>query len=241
MLNTFKYIPLPHIYLLSFYGSFIPPSFLPPLHLHPFTVRALSFTSFHHLLSRCEAPPTQTLPIPATNQTLPLVPAPRAVCLRLPPFPVTFCSPLCRLLTVPMFLWTPGGFSRHRSLHASVSLPLPPRVLLQIMALSGTWFLVWWLFAQGKEARAPSLPGSRAPWSLIPLLLGYAGVVQANPARVLNGRRDKNVVGSHPVSSHQVQHQKTKSQWVHWGTERLIPEDGLEITPPSRYIHPNRS
>ena len=179
MLNTFKSIPLPHLSPLSFSGSFVYPSFLPPPHPQLFIFRALSFTAAPHLFSRCKAPPTWTLPAPATRQPPPLVPATYAAGLHLPPFPVSVLSPLCRPRPAPRSLSSPGGFTCCRSLRASVSLNLPPRVLLGILKFPGHWFLVRWLIGQGRDARAPPLPGNRKPWSSLTLLLVHAGAVPA--------------------------------------------------------------
>ena len=181
MLNTFKFIPLSHLSLLLFSGSFVSPYFLPPHHPQPFIIRIHSFTPAPHLLSRCKAPPTWTPPAPATRQPPPLVPEPRVVCLRLPPVPVPVRSPLCCPRPAPMSLSDPGGLARHGSLCASVSLPLTPRFLLRILTSSGPWFLVRWLFARGREAKLPPLPGSCAPWSSLPPLLGHSGDVQSTP------------------------------------------------------------
>ena len=110
MLNTFNLALLPHRFLLYFSGSFVSPSFLPPPYPQPFVIIALSFISNLHLLSRCEALTTWNFPLTATRHPPPLVPAPRAVCLRLPPFPVLVRSPHFRPWPAPRYLSSPGGF-----------------------------------------------------------------------------------------------------------------------------------
>ena len=90
-------------------------------------------------------------------------------------------SPLCSPCPAPRSMSAPGGFSSHGSLHAIMLLPLPLQVLLRIMESSGPWFLVGWIFARGREARSPSLPGSCVSCFSLPLLLGYAGTIKATP------------------------------------------------------------
>ena len=92
---------------------------------------------------------------------------------------MTICSPLCSPRYTPSSMSSPGGFAHRGSLRASMSLPLPPQVLLQIMESSGPWFLVRWAFAQRREAKTPALPGSCVTWYLPPLILVHVGVVQA--------------------------------------------------------------
>ena len=89
------------------------------------------------------------------------------------------CSSLCFPRPAPRSLSAPGGFVCRRSLHAYVSLSCPPRVLLQIMASSGPWFLVEWVLPQGRESSAPPLPGSLTSWFSLPPLLGHAVAVPA--------------------------------------------------------------
>ena len=82
--------------------------------------------------------------------------------------PVTVCSPLCQPRPAPRSLSSPGGFSCRGSLRVSVSMPLPPLVLLQFFASSGFGVLFGCLFAKRQAAKAPPLPRSRAPWSSPP-------------------------------------------------------------------------
>ena len=53
---------------------------------------------------------------------------------------------------------------------SSESLHLP------VLSLSAGW-----IFAQGREARAPPLPGSCSPWPSLPPLLGHSGAIEATP------------------------------------------------------------
>ena len=62
----------------------------------------------------------------------------------------------------------PWGIRLSQTLRVSVSLPCPPRVFLRILALSGFGVLVVWILAKRKEAKAPTLPKSSAPWSSPP-------------------------------------------------------------------------
>ena len=73
-------------------------------------------------------------------------------------------SPLCRPSPTPRSLSAPGGFARHGFLRVSVSLPCPSWVVLRILASSGFGVCVGWLFTKRQGAKAPLLPGSRAPW-----------------------------------------------------------------------------
>ena len=133
-----------------------------------YSLKPSKFPPAPFLLSRCEAPSTWTPTAPSVCQPLLLVPAPHAACLRLLPFPFWFAPPFSDLGLHPGTCRPLVGFSLHRYLRVSVSLTLPTRVLLQILASSGFCFLVGWLFAKRLEAKAPPLPGSRAPWSSPP-------------------------------------------------------------------------
>ena len=104
IINTFNLPLCPTFFLLSFSGLFNSPYFLPHPYPQPFILRSLSFAPSTHLLSRCKAPPTWTLPAPANLQPPLLVPAPHAACLRLPPFLVPVRSPLFRPRPAPRFL-----------------------------------------------------------------------------------------------------------------------------------------
>ena len=64
-----------------------PPFFLSPTNPEPFIIKNLLFVTAPRLLSLCKAPPTWMSPAPATRQPLPLIPAHRAKCLCMPPFP----------------------------------------------------------------------------------------------------------------------------------------------------------
>ena len=83
----------PHLFLIPFSGSFFPPiSYLLPIRSRS-SLKPSQFSPVPSLLSRCKAPPTWTLPAPATRQTLPLVPVSCVMCLHLLPFPCQFDPP----------------------------------------------------------------------------------------------------------------------------------------------------
>ena len=86
-----------------------PPSFLPPLHLQPFIVKALSF---HPLPTSSPGakprPPGRRLHPPPVSLLL-LIPASRAACLRLLPFLCRFASPFDALGLQPCTCHTLGG------------------------------------------------------------------------------------------------------------------------------------
>ena len=109
---------------------------------------------------------------PATIQPLPIDSAPYAACLRLPPFPVSVHPPFFRPCPDPRSLSDSGGFSHFGSLcrpcasalHSLCSAPTPGIF----------WFLVSCrvtILAQGREARAPTIPGNSSPRSLPPRYL----------------------------------------------------------------------
>ena len=77
-------------------------------------------------------------------------------------------SPLCRPCTAPRSLSAPRGFNHLESLHIYVSLPCPTRFILRILVSSSFGVHVKWIFAKRLEEKAPTLPGSRAPWSYPP-------------------------------------------------------------------------
>ena len=168
MLNTFTLALLPQFFIIYFFWIVRFLLFIPPPHLQLFIVRPLSFTPITHLLSWCEAPPTCTLPAPTTRQPPPLVPAPRAACLCLPPFPMPVCFPLFRPQPAPRSLSSPGGFTHRGSLRVPVLLPRPPWVLFWILALSGTWCSLGGFSRNGKRPRglhslSVALPGPCYP------------------------------------------------------------------------------
>ena len=92
---------------------------------------------------------------------------------------VTVRSPILCPWPTHRSMLAPGGISRRGYLRASVPPPCPPRVLLQILALSGPRSLVGWIFAGGQEARTPPLSGSLSPWPSLPTIIGHTGAVQA--------------------------------------------------------------
>ena len=139
-----------------FLGCYFPSSVLTPPHQQSFIVLSIFlFSPVPHFLSRCESPPTWMLPTPATCQPPPLVSAPLSAWLRIPPFIVTVHSPPFSAIGLRPGPCRPlGGLTVKSPLVSPVSMPCPPWVLLWILASSGSWFLVGWFFARGKEARA---------------------------------------------------------------------------------------
>ena len=77
----------PHLFLLLFLDRYLPPlSYILPIRSR-YYLKPSKFSPATHLLSWCKTPPNWTSPAPAARQPLPLVPAPRAACLHLLPFP----------------------------------------------------------------------------------------------------------------------------------------------------------
>ena len=109
MLNTFIFSPSAPHFPLSFYGSFVSPSFLLPPYPQLFVARALSFTPSPRILSRCKAPPTWTLPAPppASLRHSSLCPAPHACVSRR--FLCRFVSPFVSFGLNPGPCKTLGG------------------------------------------------------------------------------------------------------------------------------------
>ena len=106
------------------------------------------------------------LPAQSTRRPLLLIPAPRAACLCLPPFPVLFSSPLFHPRPSPGSLSSPGEFSCRGSICASVSLSRPPWFLLWILELSGPWDCCQVVFCENLRGR-----GASTPWQLRALVL----------------------------------------------------------------------
>ena len=157
----------------------------------PFIVEALYlFAPDFHLLSFRESPPTWTSPAPATRQPPPLVSVPHAACLHLLPFTVTVHPPFAALGLLPGTCQPLGGSSVTGTSVSFVPPLHPSCVLLCILASSGSWFLVGWIFAQGIEARAPPLPGTQVPWTSIPPIIGHASAVQDTRTPPLSCCRD---------------------------------------------------
>ena len=154
-----------HLFLLSFLDHLFPPlSYLLPIRSR-LSSRSSRFTLSPSLLPlRSAAHLGAALtrhPPPATCHPPLLVPAPCTACLCLPLFPVTVCYPLfCHWLT-PRSLSAPGGFARHRPLHASMSLPCPPKFSSEYWHRPVLGIVFRWIFETIQEARAPPLPGSR--------------------------------------------------------------------------------
>ena len=136
--------------------------------MQPILFEALSIFTQPHLLSRYKVLSTFTLTAPAACKPPSLVPAPRAMCLRLLQVICCYVPPLFRSWPAPRSLSSPGVLARRGSLCISMSLLRPPLFLLQILASSGFDVRVGWLFAKRREAKAPPLPGSCAPWSSPP-------------------------------------------------------------------------
>ena len=163
---TFK-LGLPHQrFLHRFPNRYFPSSVLSPPHPYPFIVEALPlFTRFPPPLPVWSAP-TWALPIPTNRQPPLLVPTPHSACLHLSPFPVMVRSPLFRPWPAPKYMSSPGGFNGCGSPHACVYLPLPPWVLLLILASSGPWSRCW----VDLKARA-RVQGASTPWHSCALVL----------------------------------------------------------------------
>ena len=89
------YSPARPTCLIRFSGSYYrpPPSYRPPI--SSISHRHLTLcTPAPHLLSRSGTSSTWTFPTPATYQPPPLVSAPRATCLIMPPYPASALPPL---------------------------------------------------------------------------------------------------------------------------------------------------
>ena len=166
---TFK-LGLPsHLFILPFSGllfSFLRPTASPSVVVH----RQIALT-FHPLPTsypdaNLRPPGSRPYPPPATRQPPLLVPSPRAACLCLPLFPVMLCSPIYPPRPAPGSLSYPDRFACRGSLCASVSLPCPPCVPLQIMASSGPWSCCWVDF----RVRA-RFQGTSTPWKSRALVL----------------------------------------------------------------------
>ena len=175
---------LPHLFL-TFVWIFIltPPSYSPPI-----CIRSLYSYS---LICTCYPPPLPAQSAAHLDISRTCHPSASAACLCAPVrmtasavFHMTMRPPLFRTRPAPISLSSPGVFTSYRSLRASVKLTWSPIVLLRILASSGPWSLVGRIFAGGREARPPPLPGSRSHWTSPPLLIGRAGAVQDNPPPV---------------------------------------------------------
>ena len=134
---------LHQLFLLLFLRSFVSPL----SYRLPIRSRSLSKTSCFspalHLLSWCKA---SSAPPPSSLRCSSLCPTPRTcVCRR---FLLRCDPPFCLPQPAPGSLSAPGGFSCRGSLCDSMSLPRPPQSVLQILASSGPWFLVRWIFAR---------------------------------------------------------------------------------------------
>ena len=143
-------------------------SFLMPPHLYPFIVEVLFHLyplSTSSTGSKSHSHGYFLYPSLTSLRHSSLQPAPCACVFRRS---YDCAPPLCHPWSAPRSLSSPGGVARHRSFRASMSLPLLPLVLLRILALSGFGVHVGWIFVKRREAKAPPLPSSHAPWSLPP-------------------------------------------------------------------------
>ena len=117
-----------HLFLISFLDCCPPPpSFLPPPHLQPCIVKSPS----PYLLSRCKYPPHLGA---AYTRHLPAFAAHPCALRHVPVFaviPVPVRSPLVLPCTAPISLMAPVCFACCVSLCVSVSLTIPPQVLLR--------------------------------------------------------------------------------------------------------------
>ena len=163
---------------MSGYFLVLLPSYCPPSGILS-SLPHLSSPPAPHLLSCSGALSTWTAPTPATRKPPLLVSAPRIACLRLLPFPRPPPPP-----PFPPFAWYQVpigtlGVALHGSPHSSVNLSLPTFVCpyFRNLLVLGLSFGVS-IFARGRGARAPPLPGSRSTWPAPPLLLVHVGAVQ---------------------------------------------------------------
>ena len=167
---NFKLGPPQHLFLLPFSGLFsslLCRTASPSIDFHLW-----SPLIFHPLPTSSPGakrrPPGRHLhPQPASLCCSSLIPA----YLHLTPFPVMARSPLYHPRPEPRSLSEPGGFDRHGSLPASVSMPRPLWVLLRILASSGPWYCCWVDF----RARARG-QGTSTPYQLRALVLSKVGI-----------------------------------------------------------------
>ena len=168
LLLLFNLALLPHLFLLPFSGFFFYPYLLTTTHFYPFLFEALSMFT-------CSTPPILVrraahLDTAHTRHPLASAACPCALhrMLASTAVPMLVCSPpllpsACN--QVPVVPW--GVFPSR--VPPRLCIPaFPTWVLLQILASSGFGVRFGWIFTKRREAKAPPLPVSRAPWSLPP-------------------------------------------------------------------------
>ena len=139
-----------------------------------------------HPLSQLKNTSTLTLSPPTTCQPPLLGSALYAACLNLPPLPASFWPPFAVL-----GLWS--GTCQTLGVRLLRVHPSPLCLRLSFLCYSPTPDIVWFLvscqvtvFAQGREVRAPPLPGNLSPWYLPPRLFS-----NVNLSRRSEERRDR--------------------------------------------------
>ena len=138
---------------------------------------------------------------PATCQPPPLVSAPRAACLRLPPFPDSIRLPFSALGLHPGPCQTLGGSPIVRNsvsvcLRFSLPMYIPMYWHIMVFGFCQVVFLMW-----GQEAMAPPLPGSQSSRSFPPPPPPPPASTLPNPLFVyIPSYRSKFVGDSHDVA-----------------------------------------
>ena len=158
----------PHLFQTFFWIALFPSSILRPSPSVDVHLRIKYFCcarSSPPLLAHC----TVYLDVVQTRQPLPLNSAPCTARLHLPPFSASICPPLFLPRTVPRSLSASWGLACRGSIRLPCESALPS--LYSDLNPGISWFLVSCqvvVFAQEREAMAPTLPGNHSTWSLHP-------------------------------------------------------------------------